>query len=159
MPCTPGAAACRSSRASCTRRSGWRRRRLDSFESPRPAWMHVGLRLPLAKGRRMSSTVIATAHLQAREARHAQDIRVGKHAIVADEPEAHGGADAGPAPYDLLLSALGACTSITLRMYAEKKGWDVGAVSVSLRFVKEGDADRIERALRFSRELSEEQRS
>jgi putative redox protein len=104
-------------------------------------------------------TIIATARVEAREARYAQDIHVGAHALVADEPEARGGSDAGPRPYEILLAALGACTSITLRMYAEKKGWDVGAISVGLTFVKEGDADRIERTLRFSKELTTEQRS
>jgi putative redox protein len=104
-------------------------------------------------------TIIATARVDSREARHAQDIHAGTHALVADEPEARGGKDAGPRPYELLLAALGACTSITLRMYAEKKGWDVGAISVELRFVKDGDADRIERTLRFAKELASEQRS
>jgi putative redox protein len=104
-------------------------------------------------------TIIATAQVDSRDARYAQDIHVGTHALVADEPEARGGKDAGPRPYEILLAALGACTSITLRMYAEKKGWDVGAISVGLRFVKEADVDRIERTLRFSKELNPEQRS
>jgi putative redox protein len=84
---------------------------------------------------------------------------VSKHALVADEPEARGGSDAGPRPYELLLAALGACTSITLRIYAEKKGWDVGPIAVSLVFVKDGETDRIERTLRFGKPLSDEQRS
>ncbi len=104
-------------------------------------------------------TIIATAQVDSREARYAQDIHVRTHALVADEPEARGGKDAGPRPYELLLAALGACTSITLRMYAEKKGWDVGAIAVGLRLIKDGDADRIERTLRFSKELDAEQRA
>lgn len=104
-------------------------------------------------------TTIASVQVESREAPYAQDIHTGKHALVADEPEARGGKDAGPRPYELLLSALGACTSITLRMYAERKSWDVGAISVALRFVKEGDVDRIERTLRFGKPLSEEQRA
>jgi putative redox protein len=104
-------------------------------------------------------TVVATAQVQAREERYGQDIRVGKHNVVADEPEAGGGMNAGPRPYELLLAALGACTSITLRMYAERKGWDVGAIEVSLRFIKDGDTDRIERTLRFGKGLSPEQRA
>ncbi len=103
-------------------------------------------------------TIIASVQVESREARYAQDIRTGKHVLVADEPEARGGTDAGPRPYELLLSALGACTSITLRMYAEKKGWDVGAIAVGLRMVKEGEVDRIERTLRFSKALDEAQR-
>jgi putative redox protein len=67
-------------------------------------------------------TIVATARVDSREARYAQDIHVGTHVLVADEPEPRGGIDAGPRPYEILLAALGACTSITLRMYAEKKG-------------------------------------
>lgn len=104
-------------------------------------------------------TIIANAQVESREARYAQDIRIRKHSLVADEPEGRGGADAGPRPYELLLSALGACTSITLRMYAEKKGWDIGSIAVTLRFVKDGDVDRIQRTLRFSKNLEAEQRS
>jgi putative redox protein len=104
-------------------------------------------------------TQTATARVDAREARYAQDIQTGRHVLVADEPEARGGSDAGPGPYEILLAALGACTSITLRMYAERKGWDVGRISVDLGFFKEGDADRIERTLRFGKVLSEEQRA
>ena len=52
-------------------------------------------------------------------AKYAQDVAMGRHAMKADEPERLGGADSGPAPYQILLASLGACTSITLRMYAE----------------------------------------
>jgi putative redox protein len=104
-------------------------------------------------------TTIATARVHARETRYAQDIRAGNHALVADEPEERGGTDVGAGPYELLLAALGACTSITLRMYAEKKGWDVGPVTVSLAFIKEGETDRIERTLGFGKPLSDEQRA
>jgi putative redox protein len=104
-------------------------------------------------------TVIASARVASREVRYGQDIQVSKHALVADEPEARGGKDAGPRPYELLLSALGACTSITLQMYTEKKGWDVGRIGVTLVLTKDGDADRIERTLRFSKPVTEEQRA
>ena len=55
--------------------------------------------------------------------RYVQNISVGPHLFQADEPVGSGGNDAGPDPYELLLAALGACTSITVRMYAERKNW------------------------------------
>ena len=61
-----------------------------------------------------------------------QEIRAGVHGLLADEPVAAGGTDAGPDPYDLLLSALGACTSMTLRLYAGRKGWGLREVVVEL---------------------------
>ncbi|HVR63565.1 MAG TPA: OsmC family protein [Polyangia bacterium] len=94
---------------------------------------------------------------------YAQRIQVGRHALVADEPVSNGGADSGPSPYALLLSSLGACTSITLLMYARRKGWTLGEVEVSLRMQKDlennGQGDRIERTVSFSAPLSEEQRA
>jgi putative redox protein len=88
---------------------------------------------------------------------YAQKIRAGRHEWTADESKDRGGTDSGPNPYSLLLGALGACTSITLRMYAEGKGWELGEVRVDLNFFKEGEADRIERQISFSAPLSEEQ--
>jgi putative redox protein len=64
---------------------------------------------------------------------YAQTVTDGVHSWVIDEPLAVGGTDTGPNPYVVLLSALGACTAITMRMYAGRKGWDLGATSVSLR--------------------------
>lgn len=63
--------------------------------------------------------------------RLAQSIQAGRHFWVADEPLGVGD-DTGPTPYDLLLSALGACTAMTLRMYADRKGWPLDHVSVEL---------------------------
>lgn len=63
---------------------------------------------------------------------YTQQITAGHHQLVADEPEPTGD-DAGPNPYDLLLAALGACTSMTLRMYADRKGWPLERVRVTLR--------------------------
>src|SRR3954454_10987950 len=84
---------------------------------------------------------------------YAQTIQTGRHRLSADEPEQKGGTDSGPTPYGLLLSALGACTSITLRMYANRKGWELGEVHVGLRHFKGRDTDRIEREIRFSAPL------
>ncbi|TMH71010.1 MAG: OsmC family protein [Betaproteobacteria bacterium] len=89
-----------------------------------------------------------------------QSLRCGRHELLADERPVRGGADAGPMPFEYLLSGLGACTSITLRMYAERKGWDIGAVAVSLalRQSKEGTPS-IERRVMLSGELSAEQQA
>src|SRR5262249_12739453 len=94
------------------------------------------------------------------ESGYAQKIESGGHHLTADEPAAAGGTDTGPAPYGLLLSALGACTSITLRMYADRKGWQLGQVHVELKHTKSHDgADHIEREVRFGATLTEEQRA
>jgi putative redox protein len=73
---------------------------------------------------------------------YAQEITVGDHLLRADEPlSVEGGTDTGPNPYDLLLAALGACKSMTMRMYAERKGWPLEAVRVRLRHEKIHAAD------------------
>ncbi|MYN25326.1 OsmC family protein [Duganella levis] len=66
-------------------------------------------------------------------------IEVSGHALTADEPARNGGQDTGPAPYDYLLASLGACTTITLRMYADRKQWPVTAVDVALHLTHAED--------------------
>jgi putative redox protein len=91
---------------------------------------------------------------------YAQEIEAGGHRLTADEPASNGGTNTGPSPYALLLSALGACTSITLRMYADRKGWALGEIHVALRHEKTADgADRIAREIRFAAPLTDEQRA
>lgn len=98
-------------------------------------------------------------------------IDAGGHALVADEPRDVGGSDTGPGPYGLLLSGLGACTAMTLRMYADRKGWPLQRADVRLRhdkiYVRDcedtagGQArklDRIERHLRLHGPLDDAQR-
>ncbi len=100
------------------------------------------------------------------------DIRAGRHALVADEPTSVGGEDTGPTPYDLLLAGLGACTSMTLRMYADRKGWPLEEVRVRLKHTRVhnkdedacaegGDArlDRVHRELELFGPLDDEQRA
>ncbi|MET1084178.1 MAG: OsmC family protein [Burkholderiales bacterium] len=70
----------------------------------------------------------------------------------------HGGADAGPTPFSLVLAGLGACTSITLRMYAQRKGWELGTVNVHLKLLREDKAVHIERKIAFGTALTDEQR-
>lgn len=90
---------------------------------------------------------------------YAVNIETGGHELVSDEPVARGGGDAGPGPYDLLLSGLAACTAITLRMYAERKQWDAGTIGVTARYFREPDSERIERKLRLGGTLNDEQRA
>jgi putative redox protein len=82
----------------------------------------------------------------------------GKHTWLADEPESLGGGDRGPTPVSLLLSSLGACTSITLKMYAQRKGWPLADVRVTLA-IETGEAGTsIDRQIVLEGDLSDEQR-
>src|SRR5262249_38077456 len=97
--------------------------------------------------------------LESGAAPYAQRIQLGKHAIVADEAVTGGGADAGPAPYALLLASLAACTSITLRMYADRKGWDLGAVRMELLWVGVDGQEHIERPITRAPSVTTERRA
>jgi putative redox protein len=90
---------------------------------------------------------------------YAVSITAGHHQLIADESVNLGGKDVGPAPYELLCSALGACTAITLRMYAERKAWPLRGVRVDVRFEWKGKEGAIARVLSFEGELDEEQRA
>ena len=78
---------------------------------------------------------IATATVTSEETPYGVRINTGGHRLRGDEPADHGGADGGPAPFGLLLSGLGACTAITLRMYAEHQSWPLASVDVELTYV------------------------
>jgi uncharacterized OsmC-like protein len=100
-----------------------------------------------------------------------QKIEIGRHRLAADEPVSFGGSDTGSSPYDLLLAALGSCTSMTIGLYARKRGWPLKDITVSLRHSKihardceeceteEGRVDRIELEIHLEGTLSEEQRA
>ena len=90
---------------------------------------------------------------------YAVAITAGHHQLRADEGPALGGKDTGPGPFELLCSALGACTAITLRMYAERKAWPLRGVKVDVRFSGTGKEGAIARVLTFDGDLSEEQRA
>lgn len=92
-------------------------------------------------------------------ASYAVTVTAGRHTLTADEPPSLGGRDAGPAPYELLLASLGACTAITLRMYADRKQWPLRALRVALQYRKEGERGRVDRALTVDGDLTPEQRS
>jgi putative redox protein len=83
------------------------------------------------------------------------DLRAGRHQLTADEPVGRGGGGLGPNPFELLLSGLAACTATTLRMYADRKGWELSAVEVDVRYVEGG---AIERTVTVPADISLEQR-
>ena len=85
-------------------------------------------------------------------------IVTGHHRLTADEGPALVGKDVGPGPYELLTSALAACTAITLRMYAERKQWPVTAVHADVHFVREGDKQHIDRVLTIEGGVDAEQK-
>jgi putative redox protein len=107
---------------------------------------------------------------ETRNSKFQQTVTVGPHKMLADEPVAAGGEDTGPGPYDFLLAGLGACTSMTMRMYADRKTLPMERVTVTLKHSKihaqdceecetrEGMLDEIERVIRIEGALDAEQR-
>ena len=98
------------------------------------------------------------------------EIEVGGKSVVVDEPASLGGSDSGPTPYDMILGSIGACTAMTVRMYADRKGWPLESVTVRLRQARSYEKDcadcdtqalpgfTIERELQMEGALDDEQR-
>jgi putative redox protein len=86
-------------------------------------------------------------------------ITIGKHRLLTDVSDEHGGDDTGPDPHDLLAAALGACTAITLRMYAQRKQMDLQDIDVRVAHTQDGDAYVFTRQLQYFGNLSEAERT
>jgi len=133
------------------------------------AWAQRYLDEPQARPQAMRETGVVVR--ETRRGRFEQEIRMGAHRLIADEPVEVGGLDSGPGPYDLVLAGLGACTAMTLRLYAERKALPLDQVTVRLAHskihaadcaacaTKEGMLDRIDRAITLSGSLDESQRA
>ena len=113
-------------------------------------------------------TVLVT---ETRQGKFQQRVAIGAHRLVVDEPVDAGGMDSGPTPYDLVVAGLGACTAMTLRLYADAKGIPLERVSVALMHMKtyasdcaecetsEGKIDRIERVVTLDGDLDDAMRA
>src|SRR5579872_3249758 len=89
----------------------------------------------------MENSEVRTVYVRGSAKGLAQEIQIAPHCVISDEPVSAGGSDTGPTPYDLLLGALGACTSMTVTMYARRHAWPLEAVIVHLRHTKVHAAD------------------
>ena len=104
--------------------------------------------------------VVATAMVTSEDKPYAVRVDAGGHALRGDEPVDHGGGDTGPRPFGLLLSGLGACTAITLRMYAERKNLALDGVDVQLTYTVKDRATRwIDRVITVRGALDDKTRS
>jgi putative redox protein len=89
-----------------------------------------------------------------------QDVEIRGHHVTADEPRNHGGDDSGPSPQELLAASLASCTAITIEMYADRKGWDVGEIAVDVHYepAQRGSPTRFKMDVDLPKELPEDQR-
>jgi putative redox protein len=88
------------------------------------------------------------------------DVAIREHTLQADEPEDRGGDDSGPSPQELLAASLASCTAITIEMYADRKGWDIGDVAVDVHYepAQRGSPTKFSMNVQLPKELPEEQR-
>jgi putative redox protein len=101
---------------------------------------------------------MTSVHVTSAGGPFAQTITVRHHAVLADEAAEVGGEDRGPNPTELLLAAVGSCVAMTLKMYAGRKGWDLGDLQVDLSSRDENGVFVVERRLTYGAALTEEQR-
>jgi putative redox protein len=107
----------------------------------------------------MAMMILASATVTG-ETGYAQRIAAAGHQFSSDEPEKRGGTNTGAPPFELMLSSLGACTSITLRMYSERKQWKLGTIDVRLRLLKDGEEPlRIERKISVGEAIDADQQA
>jgi uncharacterized OsmC-like protein len=133
------------------------------------AWAERYLERPASVTQAQSEAGVVTVR-ETRAAKYQQEIMSGPHRFLADEPVAFGGLDSGPGPYDLLLASLGACTSMTIRIYADRKELPLERVTVRLNHkkvhaedcaeceTKDGMIDRIDRTITLEGALDAEAR-
>ena len=100
----------------------------------------------------------ATARREDGTLSHAVEMR--EHTLTADEPKDEGGDDTGPSPQELLAASLASCTAITMEMYAQRKGWELGDVTVDVDYepAQRGSPTRFRMVVNFPKEVPEEQR-
>ena len=87
------------------------------------------------------------------------EVEIRQHSVTSDEPESSGGTDAGPNPQELLAASLASCSAITMEMYAQRKGWDIGEVTVDVDYepAQRGSPTKFRMNVRLPKELPEEQ--
>ncbi len=132
------------------------------------AWASRYLETEEPEGR-LSKPESGTVRITEMDKKFLRAMTTQSHELVADEPTSYGGTNLGPSPYDLLLMSLGSCTSMTIRMYANHKGWPLDDVVIDLEHERihakdcedceqtDGKIDRIHRSLSFVGDLSEQQ--
>jgi putative redox protein len=87
-------------------------------------------------------------------------VEIGRHSVTSDEPEDHGGGDAGPSPQELLAASLASCTAVTIEMYARRKKWEIGDIAVDVDYepAQRGSPTRFSMSVKLPKELPEDQR-
>ena len=107
----------------------------------------------------MSGEVAARATAR-RQAGYLHEVEVDGHKVILDEPEESGGSNAGPSPTRLLTASLAACTAITMEMYADRKGWEIGEVEVEVEYepAQRGSPTKFTMEVKLPKELPEDQR-